>query len=377
MEDKPIGRISEHLGKDKDPRIGNANRHKFIDILVIAICGVVCRADGWSDVALFGRSKQEWLKTFLELPHGIPSHDTFGRVFGLINPAEFEQTFLEWVAGIQRLTQGEVIAIDGKQLRGSVDRFEGQSAINVVSAWATANELVLGQVKVDDKSNEITSIPRLLEVLDITGCLVTIDAIGTQTEIAEKIIAQGGNYLLAVEENQLHLYEDLERLFSLDQQEGFQSPGYSYPAKSIIRMGDWRSRNVGRSQKKNIWRMCRAAGLENLTTLAMIRSERRVDETVEIKIRYFISSAVMNAKALLKAKRSHWGIENRLHWVLDVALREDVSRVRKDHGPTDFAVLRHMVLNMLKRERSAKVGVQAKRLQAGWDEDYLLKVLSI
>jgi len=192
---------------------------------------VVCGADGWSDVALFGRSKQKWLKTFLELPHGDPSHDTFGRVFGLINPDEFERTFLGWVAEIQRLTQGEVIAIDGKQLRGSVDRYEGQSAINVVSAWATANELVLGQVKVDEKSNEITAIPRLLEVLDISGCLVTIDAIGTQTEIAEKIIAQGGDYLLAVKENQLHLYEDLERLFSLDQQEGFQSPEYSYTRK--------------------------------------------------------------------------------------------------------------------------------------------------
>jgi predicted transposase YbfD/YdcC len=372
-----IGSIRKHFSKVKDPRIERTKRHKLLDILVIAICGVICGADSWVDIELFGKTKLDWLKTFLKLPNGIPSHDTFGRVFGAINPEEFENSFMEWVQAINELTQGQVIAIDGKQLRGSQDSESGKAAIYMVSAWAVENQLVLGQRKVDEKSNEITAIPKLLKLLEIAGCIVTIDAIGTQTKIAKTIIEQGGDYLLAVKENQGNLYEDIHDLFEDDQKYNFEGAPYNY-AKTV-------NKDHGRIEIRECWSISDLEYLANirdqerwhgLKSLAMITSERRIGEKAEIETRYFISSMESDAQKILKVKRSHWGIENRLHWVLDIAFNEDHSRVRKDNAPQNFAVLRHMALNLLKQEKTAKGGIKAKRLQCGWNVDYLLKVLA-
>jgi predicted transposase YbfD/YdcC len=376
-QEPEVGSIAKHFGKIRDPRIDRSKRHKLLDILIIAICAVICGADSWVDIEMFGKSKLEWLKTFLKLPNGIPSHDTFGRVFAALNPVEFENSFMEWVQAIQQLTAGQVIAIDGKQMRGSKDVPEGKAGIYMVSAWATENQLVLGQRKVDEKSNEITAVPQLLKLLDISGCIVVLDAISTQTKIAKTIIDQGGDYILNVKENQGHLYEDIHDLFEDDWKFDFKDAPYSY-AKTV-------NKGHGRIEIRQCWtisdpeylanvrELTRWAGIQSLT---MILSERRIGEEVEIQDRYYISSLPSDAEKILKAKRSYWGIENRLHWVLDIAFNEDHSRVRKDNAPQNFAVLRHMALNLLKQEHSLKVGIKAKRLKCGWDSAYLLQVLA-
>ena len=377
MSKTPIGTIGEHFSKVSDPRIDRTKRHKLLDIICIAICAVICGADNWVEVENFGEQKLGWLQTFLELPNGIPSHDTFGRVFAQVNPEEFQRSFLEWVQAVSQLTQGQVIAIDGKQLRGSHDRSSGKRAIYLVSAWATANHLVLGQQKVDDKSNEITAIPALLKTLEISGCIITIDAIGTQTKIAKLIVGAEADYILSVKENQGKLYQDITALFAYDRQRNFQEAPYEY-AKTV-------GKDHGRIEVRQCWSTSDPEYLESirnrhnwkgLKSIVMIESERIIAGKSSVEIRYFISSLASDAKRLLQAIRSHWGIENSLHWTLDIAFAEDQNRVRKDHAPENLAVIRHMALNLLKQETTAKGGIKAKRLQCAWSEDYLLKVLA-
>ena len=377
MPKKPLEGIEEHFSKVSDPRKDRTKDHKLIDIIVIAICAVICGAEGWTDIENFGNSKLPWLKTFLELPNGIPSHDTFGRVFSLIDAQQFQHSFSEWVLSVNEIIQGQIINIDGKCLRGSHDQRLGKRAIYMVSAWAEENEIVLGQRKVDEKSNEITAIPELLKMLALSGCLVTIDAIGTQTEIAKTIIEAKADYVLSVKENQGHLYEDISVLFAVDQAQNFKYASFEY-AKTT-------NKGHGRIDIRECWSTSNPEYLNlirnvknwiGLRSMAMVVCTRIIDGQETRHVRFYISSLPSNAQRLLQAVRRHWSIENELHWVLDVALNEDHSRVRKDQAPENLAVLRHIALNLLKQEKTAKGGFHAKQLQAAWKEDYLLKVLA-
>lgn len=372
----PAATIEIYFSDLSDPRIERTKRHKLVDILVIGICAVICGADDYVAMVDFGRAKEKWLRQYLELPHGIPSHDTFWRVFGAIDPEQFQACFVSWISAVSKLFVGEVVGIDGKKLRRSHDKAEGKAAIHMVSAWAAHNRLVLGQVKVDDKSNEITAIPELLRRLSLAGCLVTIDAMGCQTEIAQQIRSQQADYLLALKGNQSNLHEDVVLLFDDLEQSGFTAYAYDYD-KTV-------DKNHGRIEVRHCWtiadphciRCLRGADrFCDLTTLVRIRSERYLGESHTIETRHYLCSAPLSASAANAAVRTHWQIENSLHWVLDIAFREDESRLRKDYGPQNFAILRHIALNALKQETSSKIGIKNKRLRAGWDDAYLLKVL--
>lgn len=376
MSEEPIRSLEEHFSNVTDPRGPNIE-HRFFDIIALAILGTICGADGWVEIEQFGYQKRNWLSQYLGLENGIPSHDTFGRVFAQIDPEEFQASFQNWVTALHQITQGQVIGIDGKQLRGSHERSLGKRAIYMVSAWAEQNHLVLGQRQVAEKSNEITAIPELLRLLEIKGCIVTVDAIGTQTKIAKQIIQAEGDYLLAVKHNQDKLYQDLEMLFSYDQRRNFEDAPYNY-AKEV-------KKGHGRIDVRECWATSNPEYLEsvrqrkkwpNLQSIVMIVRKRIIAGEETVKTRFYISSLEAHAKRILQATRQHWSIENGLHWVLDIAFNEDRSRIRKDHAPANLAVLRHMAVNLLKQETSAKGGIKAKRLQAGWNEDYLLKVLS-
>jgi predicted transposase YbfD/YdcC len=375
MENDKQVRLMACFAEVEDPRVGPAQLHKLEDILTIAICGVICGANDWVNIELFGQAKEEWLKTILELPNGIPSHDTFGRVFRALDPDQFEEGFLKWIMSIQEVTEGEVIAIDGKKLRRSHDGLLGKDAIWMVDAWASENQITLGQIKVEEKSNEITAIPKLLDLLMIKGCIVTIDAMGCQTKIAEKIIESGADYVLAVKENQGVLHREIEWLFEVAKQVEFEQIPHDH-AKTVGKHG--------RIEVRQCWSISHTDYIEylqkhqdwkNLKTIAMVETEFRRGEQITRQRRYYVSSLAGDAEMILHAVRTHWQVENSLNWILDVTFREDDSRVRKGAGPQNMAVLRRLALNLLKRETSVKRSIQGKRFLAGWDNDYLLKVL--
>jgi len=372
----PETNVLSYFAELEDPRTGHNITHPLENVITIAILAVICGADGWLDVERYGKAKKEWLSTFLKLEKGIPSHDTFGRVFRWLDEKAFQSRFVKWTASICQQTDGEVIAMDGKKLRRSQERRKGRDGIWMVSAWASENRLVLGQKKVDDKSNEITAIPDLLAQLNITGCVVTLDALNTQTAIAQQIVDAEADYILAVKKNQGTLYHDMDMLFGGFEEDHYQTVSYQTAQKT--------NEGHDRQEFRQLWVVTepdylaylrQATRWAKLTSLIKLVTVRITPTRTETSTRYFISSWQASAQAFLTAIRDHWQIENGLHWVLDIAFREDESRIRKDHAPQNMALLRHLALNLLKQDTSVKVGIAAKRKMAGWDNNYLLNVL--
>jgi predicted transposase YbfD/YdcC len=376
MSDNAIALVEEYFADLEDPRADNA-WHNLFDLLVIAILAVICGADSWVQVETYGQAKEAWLREFLELPHGIPTHHTFNRLFRRLDPDQFQASFFRWIQAIQEVTAGQVVAIDGKTLRRSHDRRLGKTALHLVSAWATSNQLLLGQRKVADKSNEIAAIPELIRILALEGCIVTIDAIGCQRAFAQQIVDQEADYVLALKENQGRLYEDVSSFFTYAAEKAFRHIESDYH-KTV-------NKKHGRIEIRRCWVISDPEYIEtlrdkkewsSLRTIAKVEAERRIGEESSVTVRYYITSLGCNAGQVLRSVRAHWGIENSLHWILDIAFREDESRVRKGNGAQNLALLRRLALTLLKREKTVKWGVSTKRFNAACDNAYLLKVLA-
>ena len=378
MADTVNASIVEHFRTLEDPRIERTKKHLLLDILVIALCTLLTGGEGFPDMALFGKSKQAWLQTFLALPRGIPSHDTFGRVFARLNPQRFQQCFLSWTQAVAQLTQGALVSLDGKTVRASFDRATASSPLHMLSAWCSdQGGLVIGQIKTEAKSNEITAIPDLLQLLALQGCIVTIDAMGCQTAIAEHIRDQGGDYLLALKSNhkkaytavKQHLHEHIEHQLAWRTAENFF---------------DAFDDSHGRTVRRRVWTITDLAALPELAKWPGLQSVIAV-ETIRMAhqhapvtsdYRFYISSLARSATAFVAMIRQHWDIENKLHWSLDVTFNEDRCRIRKDHAAENMVAVRHIALNLLRQEHSHRRSLRQKRLLCGLDEHYLLTVLA-
>ena len=368
--------LKKYFDPMPDPRIERTKRHLLSDILGITICAVISGGETWLDVYRYGKSKEDWLKTFLELPHGIPSHDTIGRVFAALDPEAFRICFTAWVQSLGRVPGQEIVAIDGKTLRRSFDRASQTNAIHVVSAWACEHRLVLGQIKTEEKSNEITAIPKLLEQIDVSGSIVTTDAMGCQRNIVEKIVEKGADYVLHLKGNQGTMHENVKLWFEWASENHFKNmpcgtvETFDYGHGRMEQRRYYLSSQIEWFEHKEQWK--------NLVSFGMVESDRTINGQTQRERRFYISSLSSESVAsFAKAVRSHWAIENSLHWVLDVTFREDENRVRKDHAPENFAIIRHLALNLLKQESTSKESIRGRRKICGWDNAYLCKVLGI
>ena len=368
--------FQDHFATLTDPRCPYApnSRHLLMDILIIAVCAVISGAEGWEDIEEYGKSQAAWFADLLDLPHGIPGHDTFRRVLSRLDPEELTRCFIAWTNALSKASGGDIVSIDGKTLRHSFDRASSTAAIHMVSAWASTNRLVLGQLKVEEKANEITAMPTLLHLLDVTGAVVTIDAMGCQKEIVKTITERGADYVVALKDNHPTLYEAVTLFLNDARATGFTDIAHDYHETVD---GDH-----GRIATRRYWITSEIAWLgataswTNLHSVGMGESRRARGDTVQSDTRYFLTSLPAQGVRFAQAVRQHWGIENSLHWVLDVSFEEDACRMRKDQGAQTFAVLRHIAFNLLRREPHHKRGIKARRKRAGWDRDYLVQVLT-
>lgn len=368
MEENASNFIS-HFSIIRDPRIDRTKKHPLNTIVFTAICAVIAGAEHWTEVEQFAREKEEWLSEYVDFPHGIPSHDTYGRFFAILSPKEFDKCFLSWVRSIHKKLQGEVIAVDGKTVRRSHDRTNAKEALHLVHAWASENHMLLGQVETDTKSNEITAIPRLLKMLDVKGCIVTIDAMGCQKTIAGEITKQGGDYVFSLKGNQETIHEEV-KLYWQDEKLKEEADHYETVEKDHGRI-EKRSYRI----TSDIEWMDAKPEWAKLKSIGMVDSERTIGKESSVERRCYLTSLDADAKEFARAVRGHWGVENGLHWTLDIAFREDECRVRQGHAAQNFALLRRLALNLLKRDKTAKVGIKARRLKAGWSHEYLERIL--
>jgi predicted transposase YbfD/YdcC len=366
--------FAPYFGKLTDPRINRTKRHQLLDVIIVALCATLANADGWADIERFGRAKVDFFRQFLDLPNGIPSHDTFGRVFARLDPAALLACIQDWLRAFHALVDREVVAIDGKTLRRSFDSASGQQPLHLVSAWATEARLVLGQVAVAAKSNEITAIPALLELLDLQGCIVTIDAMGCQKDIAAAIRAHDADYVLTVKDNQPTLHDSLHEAFLAHADADYTDPS--------VRRLKTVERSHGRQETREYFVAAAPPELIDSEQWADVRSIGMVlrtgmrDGHVHEDLVYYLSSLPPKVRTFAKAVRGHWGIENRLHWSLDVTFAEDQSRARTGHSAANLGMLRRLALSILQQDTSSKDSLRGKRLRAGWDESFLLKLLA-
>jgi len=376
--------LLEHFKDLVDPRVNRTRDHELIDILIIAVCTLLCGGETFNDMEDFGKAKKDWFKTFLTLPNGIPSHDTFNRLFAALNPAEFLECFERWTQSLRQAVKREIVALDGKALRRALGA--DQCVKYIVSAWAESNGLTLGQLKVSEKSNEITAVPELLRALELSGCIVTLDAMGCQKKIAKEIVEADADYVLALKGNQETVHQEVKAFLdaTVSESQAWRLPG-AKPSAAAAQLAflETVEKDHGRLETRRYYHSAQInwfadlAAWEGLRSVGMVEAVREMGAKKTVERRYYLSSLSLDVAQFARAVRGHWGVENKLHWVLDVCFREDQSRARAGYAAENLATLRRLALNLLKRETTKKRGIKGKQLNAGWNHAYLLRLLGI